>query len=736
VLKVLAILGGALFTVGSSWAAGKFIFDRLRLRFHPLEELFFRFVLGAAAFSLIVFCLAAAHLARTWVFLVAGAIPMVLAARSRNTGEKPDPLPPLSLAWKLAFAIVFTVYGVFYLVNAMAPEASPDGSTYHLGLVARYLRQHGFGQITTDMYANLSQGVEMLFLPAFAIGKHSAAAMVEFAFLAALPLGMLSYSRRFGYPVAGVVGALLTFTSPLFGVAGTTAYNDVAGVCVIFGVFYLLQIWLTSGDNRLIPLMGVLGGFAYGIKYTLFLAVPYAGSILIWKLWRTRRPLVQPVAIFCGCALLMMTPWMLKNWITVANPFSPFLNSLFPNPYVTIYFERNYVDLMRNYQHLTPQVRIAEALCRGDKTGGFLGPVFLFLPVGLLALRWRAGRQLILAGALFFLPGLTNIQARFLMPCVPFFSLAFGIAVAQIPVLAWAFILVPAVLGWPTVYKRYCVPYAWRIEHFPLKAALRKIPEAKTLDQTLPDIALARMIEQLVPATGRVFSFGTPPEAYTSREIVIGYESAAGNRLVDLFEVALTADFQPTRFLTFSFHPTRLQKVRIVQTGQAEEDRWSIGELRVFHGDSELPRSPEWHLNAQPNPWDIGYAFDNNPVTRWNSQQVLYPGMEVTIDFGSEQNVDRVVLECSHDQWKTRFKLQGASADGIWKDLAGEPRAEDRSSDWNLRGAAVQAARESGITHILVLSSDFGADDFSSKRQEWGLEVVGATGKARLYRLR
>jgi hypothetical protein len=557
----------------------------------------------------------------------------------------------------------------------MAPEASPDGSTYHLGLVARYLRQHGFGHITTDMYANLSQGVEMLFLPAFAIGKHSAAAMVEFAFLAALPLGMLSYGRRFGYPVAGVVGALLTFTSPLFGIAGTTAYNDVAGVCVIFGVFYLLQIWITSGDNRLIPLMGFLGGFAYGIKYTLFLAVPYAGAILLWKLWRTNRPILQPVAIFCGCALLMMAPWMLKNWITVSNPFSPFLNSLFPNPYVTIYFERNYVDLMRNYQHLTPQVRIAEALWRGDKTGGFLGPVFLFMPLGLLALRQSAGRHLILAGALFFLPGLTNIQARFLMPCVPFFSLAFGMAIGQIPVAAWAFILAPAVLGWPTVYKRYCVSYAWRIEHFPLKAALRIVPETKTLEHNLPDIALSRMIDQQVPATGRVFSFGTPPEAYTSREILIGYESATGNRLLDLFEVALTADFQPTRHLTFSFPPARIQKVRIVQTGQAEDDRWSIAELRVYQGDSELPRSPQWNLNAQPNPWDIGYAFDNNPVTRWNSQQVLYPGMEVMIDFGREQNVDRVVLECSHDQWRTRFKLQGDSADGIWKDLAGEPRA-------------------------------------------------------------
>ena len=80
----------------------------------------------------------------------------------------------------------------------MAPEISPDGSTYHLGLVGRYIRERGFHRITTSMYANLSQGVEMLFVPPFAFGRHSAAAMVHFAFLLALPLAIALYARRAG----------------------------------------------------------------------------------------------------------------------------------------------------------------------------------------------------------------------------------------------------------------------------------------------------------------------------------------------------------------------------------------------------------------------------------------------------------------------------------------------------------------------------------------------------------
>src|SRR5947207_14200589 len=106
------------------------------------------------------------------------------------------------------------------------------------------------------MYAALSQGIEMLFLFAFAFGRHSAAALTHFAFLVTLPLAMLSYARRFGFPVAGVCAALLVFVSPVVGMDGSVAYNDVATTCIVFTAFYLAQIWAASDLNRalLLPL--------------------------------------------------------------------------------------------------------------------------------------------------------------------------------------------------------------------------------------------------------------------------------------------------------------------------------------------------------------------------------------------------------------------------------------------------------------------------------------------------
>ncbi len=130
------------------------------------------------------------------------------------------------------------------------------------------------------------------------------------------------------------------------------------------------------------------------------------------------------------------------------------------------------------------------------------------------------------------------------------------------------------------------------------------------------------MIETYVPKDGKVFTFSQPGAAYTSRQILVGYEGAFNELLQDILWTPMFRDFQPTRILTFQFPPRQLRKLRIVQTASVpDEAQWSVSELRVFSGGRELPRDPQWRLTAHPNPWDIQLAFDNSSVTRWRSWQ-------------------------------------------------------------------------------------------------------------------
>jgi hypothetical protein len=733
----VTILLAAGFTVAACVAAGKLLLRRLGLRFARLERGVFAFVAGAACWSGLVFLLAAARLARRNVLLAAGVLVILAALKWGRAEPLPSPQPPrLPPLWKALVAVVFGAFTVLYFFNALAPEVSPDGSTYHLGAVARYLREHGLVRITS-MYANLSQGMEMLFLFAFAFGKHSAAALVHFAFLVTLPLAMLAYGRRIGFPRAGVVGALLVYASPLVGADGSSAYNDVATACVLFVIYYLLEIWDSERQPALLAVIGLLAGFAYALKYTAFLAVPYALAMVGWRLRRARRPLLGPLALMTACALAMIVPWVARNWIWLGNPVSPFFNSLFPNPSVYVSFEQDYTGQMRHYLGLSSWWAIPlEATVRGEVLHGFLGPVFLLAPVALLALRYREGRRLLVAALVFALPYPSNVGARFLIPSLPFVSLALGLGLLPrwhrvAPVIVAAH----ALLSWPAVAGLYCGRYAWRLRDIPVEAALRQIPEERFLSDRQPRYTLAQAIERQVPPDGKVFMYDQTPNAYTSRELVVGYESAFGNLLGDILLAPVALDEQPLWELEFRFPAQEMRKLRVAQTAAARAGEWSVREMRVFRGAEELARQPRWRVRARPNPWDAPLAFDNTLVTRWRSWQALFPAMYLEVDFGGTETVDAVRLECSPDQGDIRLRLEAELAPGRWRELSDSFLRSERHRPDRLRRAATAELKARGVDYLLLYDSDALAEQFWSRRKSWGLTLLERIRGARLYRL-
>ncbi len=684
-----------------------------------------------------MFVLTAAQLARTGVFLAVGVLAIGLAIRRGLFRDAGEPLPALSLFWHYFFGVIFAVFLVVYFLNAMMPESSPDGSTYHLGLVARYLREHGFRRITTNIYANLSQGVEMLYLYAFAFGRHSASALVHFAFLAALPLAMLAYARRFGFPVAGATGALLFFVSPVVGKDGTSAYNDVALAAIVFAVFYLVQIWDQERSSALYVPIGLLAGFCYAVKYTAFLAVPYALGFVGWKLIRARQPFVKPLLVISFCALLLMAPWMAKNWILLDNPFSPFFNRAFPNPYVHVSFEEEYARNMRSFSDVKVDRELPlEVTVRARKLGGLLGPVFLLAPIALFALRERAGRRLLLAAVIFGSTYFLNIGTRFLIPVAPYISLAMGLAVAPAMGMAPLLVMVHVLASWPSNIKLYYDQWAWQIEQpFPYQQALRIESEESWLNRSMPSYAVARMIERVVPKGQRVFTTNGLAEAYTTREILVGYQSASNEALDDVLFAPIYNDFHPRRHAIFRFPAQRLRAVRVVQTAAANPEHWNVNEFFVLNGQQEVRPAPTWRLSARPNTWDAYRAFDRNLATRWRSFWTQFPGMYLEAAFGRPETVDTVRLEYIFGQYSARMKLEGQTESGSWKTLDREPEMILVDDMQGLRRAAVAAFLTHRVQWIVLEDSAYGADDLKTKTAEWGITCVAQVNGARLYRL-
>jgi len=520
---ITAILGAA-FTAGVSLALGSLLLGWLKLEFHRLEGALLAFVSGSACLSLAVFGLCVIHQARLPVFLAGGAVAIggaVWTVRGRDRGK---PLPALPRAWAVLFTVVYVAFFACYLSNALAPEISPDGSGYHLGNVARDWRHHGFDWEYHSIYSSLGQGMEMLFLVAFSIGRHPAAAMIHMAFQAALPLLMVCYGARCGFPRVGAFAGLLVYACPVVGIAGISAYNDLAVATSIFAGFYLIEVNYSNSSTKSLFLCGLLSGYSYAIKYTAGLTLPFAAGLT-----RGRR-----LWVLCLGAVAMAGPWMVRNWIWLGNPAAPFLNSWFPNPYWSASAEHQYLAGLREY----PQFKsywdfISQITVLGGLVPGMIGPAFLLLPLSLLALRHPHGRKLLLAGAVYSIPAFLNTEVRFMIPALPFFALALGLAMENsrgiLPIVA----LFQSFFCWPAVMDAYCDPNAWRIRGFPIRAALHPEARSRYIASHVGDYALKGAIERAVGPHQRIFSFAGRAAAYIDRDIVVGYESSQGIRIQD-----------------------------------------------------------------------------------------------------------------------------------------------------------------------------------------------------------
>src|ERR1039458_4561917 len=276
-MLVLAILVGAALPLAAAYAWGVILLRRLAT---PPE---IALAVGAAFESLLVFLLLVLHLAWKPAFLVVGLAPLGVLPFLHPIRLRDRALEPLGRNGRIAACVIFVAYGVWYLVNAMAPEISPDGITYHLGLPFEYTRLGRFPDRISFNDA-LPHGMEMLFTMAFAFGRHSAAKLVEFGFLAATPTLLLRVGRRLGLPDRASLGAaVFYFCAPVTGITGTTSYNEAALVFFTLAAFYLLLVWRGKGPPGDLGPAGPGAGFCYAIKMPD--AIVLAGAALPVAVW-------------------------------------------------------------------------------------------------------------------------------------------------------------------------------------------------------------------------------------------------------------------------------------------------------------------------------------------------------------------------------------------------------------------------------------------------------------------
>ena len=686
VIYLLKILAGGAFTVAVALAAGRLVAPRT-----PLAATV-RFPTGAACVSLAVFVLLQLHLGSWGVFLTLGGATMLAGRVARPASE--DPLEPLPQPYRFLYWLTFTGFALWYFVFALAPEMEADAVGYHLGLVSEYVRTHGM-PTRVSFFDLLPQGMEMLFVPAFAIGRHSAAKLVHFAFL----LAVVPLLRRAGL-VAGMkdpaatAGALLFFLSPVAAVDGTSAYADLALVCAATATFYLMMRWKKEQDTGLLIAAGLNAGFCYAIKPTLGL-VPLVGVIFI--LWRSRS--AKLAGLFGGVAALSILPWMARSLWLSGNPFAPFLNTLFPDDGIPVATEQT---LNTFFGMFSPNFQWKTAFLDYTIWGGhqgMLGLAFLLIPLAAFALRSKAGRWLLGYSAILLLTFPANTGTRFLMPAAGPAALALA-SVLPAPVSA----LLIAVQGFGSVrpvLMTYNKRQDWKLPPFPLPGALRLEKEDDYLALHIFDYSIAQMVKANTPPGAKLFALGPFAWAYMEREpLVFWHSSRAMQAWYELIFVQLS-ETRPAMAATWNWAGKEYREVRL---SAAEELR--VPEARGLPGNF---RELAW------SSWTTAHPFVMElPTGSTGFEAVIWPNAAANL------------------------KLEVRRVDGAW--LPAPVTPETRPISAELRRKTMQHLRDSGYGYILApVAKDAFEEigrDMVARPADWGLDALGEAHNSYLFRIR
>jgi len=713
-LELVPILLGGLLPLAVAYSLGK-------LCFRQAPDVI---ALGAGAVveSLIVFGFLAAGVARPLVFVALGVTCLLPLLWLR-----PRPRAPMPRGWLLP---LFAVYGFLYLIHALAPEIQPDGASYHLGLVSEYARLGGFPD-RVGFFEMLPQGMEMLFLFAFAVGKHSAAKLVHFGFLLATVPLMLELGRRMRLPDRlSVAAAAFYFCAPVVGIAGTSAYNDAALVFFTLATLLTLLLWKQEGDDRYLLAAGLLAGFCYAIKMNGML-VPVLAAAFVASARRYR-----PLLALAAAALIAIAPWMIRNTLVAGNPVSPLGNSIFPTQYFHLTMEQSLTEGWRHYEGVTLRSMPWE-LTVGAKLQGTFGPIFLLLPVGFLALRSGVGRWTWLVGALLAIPWLSNEGARFLMPSLPFFGLALAMSLDSLaPPALWACLAIHAVTCWPAGVALHQSPEAWRLQHLPWRAALRLESEHNYLSREVWEYQLMDLLREKTRPGETTFALLGVPSAYTDRPIVDWWESALADRLVDTLKVASFYADAPFYDLRAEWPAELLKGIRFRLT-TPHPGEWDLSEIRLYSGADRVFSSPQWQLRGWPNPWEAPLAFDDNFASRWRSWEPMRPGMFIDALLDRPQLLTAVALSSHSPVYNVPVEFYGLGMDNAWKLLSANPVKVLRPKE-DLRRSAIRYLKRSGISYVLAPVSTSGVWQIGKilveQHREWGLEDVGQRGPVHLLR--
>jgi len=218
--------------------------------------------------------------------------------------------------------------GLLYLACSLLPPTNYDALEYHLPVPQSWLEHHGWASFPHNIYAWFPMNVEILYLWGLAFGGPAATTIINLFYAICSAVAVWLLARQSSSANIGELAAVVFLTSGLVMRLVMQADIDL-GVCFYSSLALLAFLrWKENGETKSIILCSIFVGLSLGSKYIAFISVWGPMLLLVLFFGRSGKRIG---GLFWMVLLppLLMSPWLIRNWLMVGNPVFPLLYSWF-----------------------------------------------------------------------------------------------------------------------------------------------------------------------------------------------------------------------------------------------------------------------------------------------------------------------------------------------------------------------------------------------------------------------
>jgi len=231
--------------------------------------------------------------------------------------------------------LIICVIGLVAIM-ASVPPVSRDALIHHLAIPKLYLQHGSIFEIPDLHFTYYPMNVTLLYGIPLYFNNDILAKFIHFSFALGTAAMVYWYLIRRLNKTYALLGSLFFLSIPIIVYQSTIVYVDLGLVCFLFASILFIFKWIEAGFKfKYLAISALLCGLALGTKYNGLVGLFLLGMFVpfIYARYHANesyygRRAVFKAAAFIVIALLLFSPWMIRNVVWTGNPIYPLYNSV------------------------------------------------------------------------------------------------------------------------------------------------------------------------------------------------------------------------------------------------------------------------------------------------------------------------------------------------------------------------------------------------------------------------